>query len=610
MTGIKSGKQLRIIAGMLFKNWTSLLLFEIVYRSIGFTVVFPLARRLLGYLPALSGSSYLSQENLPSAFQNPLSFLLLALVAVLAGLYIYLEPAALILCCEAGYQGKPLSFKRLWTGGASGVLRLLRPSSLASLLLLPVLMLSFFSVTSVYLMNMRIPEFILDFIGESPTRRAVFLCVLLLIHLFLYYCFFGLPFLFLEGFSLRRSFQESRRLLKGRGLSPLASLLSHFAFFGAVCAFFTFLGTAALAALCRISYGPVFGRREFRLRLAFYYVSWSLIVNTFLSMLFCAVIVMLYHEYRNDARPAAQTGERKKRPYLRIAAGTAVLAFLLLFSETEIGAGALFQSAPPYETALIAHRAGAAAAPENTLSALSLAVSEGASMAEIDVQQLRDGTLVVLHDDSFRRTAGMDLKVWDADYETVKKLDAGSYFSDRFAGEPVPTLEQMLSYAKDRIFLMIELKSTGHERGLEKEVLRQIRECGMQKQCVIASMNLDILKRVKELEPDMPTVYISVFLISSRYDLKYLDAYSLETSSLSPGLVTESHLQGKKVYAWTANTGESVRKILRCQADGIITDNPGLALSFLEKPARFLLFDSLTELFFPDGETSLTSGPS
>ena len=128
----------------------------------------------------------------------------------------------------------------------------------------------------------------------------------------------------------------------------------------------------------------------------------------------------------------------------------------------------------------------------------------------IDVQQLGDGTLIVMHDTGFQRTAGVDLPVWDASYGDVERMDAGSSFADAFAGEPVPTLDRMLRAAKGRIRLMIELKSTGHETDLVEQTLDLIKRNGMERQCVVASMEMDLLERVKALDPEMETVYISI----------------------------------------------------------------------------------------------------
>ena len=72
---------------------------------------------------------------------------------------------------------------------------------------------------------------------------------------------------------------------------------------------------------------------------------------------------------------------------------------------------------------VVAHRAGAKVAPENTLAALEQAIRDGAPIAEIDVQQLSDGTLIVMHDSNFKRTAGEDVCVWDTEADVLSTLE-------------------------------------------------------------------------------------------------------------------------------------------------------------------------------------------
>ena len=118
---------------------------------------------------------------------------------------------------------------------------------------------------------------------------------------------------------------------------------------------------------------------------------------------------------------------------------------------------------------VVAHRAGAKVAPENTLAALEQAIRDGAPIAEIDVQQLSDGTLIVMHDSNFKRTAGEDVCVWDTEADVLSTLEVGSTFSAAYRGEQIPTLEEMLACAGDRITLMIELKYSGQEQELEDQ---------------------------------------------------------------------------------------------------------------------------------------------
>ena len=146
---------------------------------------------------------------------------------------------------------------------------------------------------------------------------------------------------------------------------------------------------------------------------------------------------------------------------------------------------------------------------------------------------------------------------------------------------------------------MIELKSTGHETDLVEQTLDLIKRNGMERQCVVASMEMDLLERVKALDPEMETVYISMLLLTDQYDLKDIDAYSVETGSLSVGMVYQAHFQGKKVYAWTANTESSIDSILYNDADGVVTDNVPLAWSRIQESGKNRPLDELTDFFFP-----------
>ena len=80
---------------------------------------------------------------------------------------------------------------------------------------------------------------------------------------------------------------------------------------------------------------------------------------------------------------------------------------------------------------ITAHRGGALRAPENTLSALSYTWECGADFAEIDVQETKDGQLILLHDESLKRITGLDKNVWEMTYEEIEDLDAGSSFGEK-----------------------------------------------------------------------------------------------------------------------------------------------------------------------------------
>lgn len=242
---------------------------------------------------------------------------------------------------------------------------------------------------------------------------------------------------------------------------------------------------------------------------------------------------------------------------------------------------------------VVAHRAGAKVAPENTVAALEQAVRDGAPIAEIDVQQLADGTLIVMHDSNFKRTAGADICVWDAEAEDLGSLEVGSGFSAAYRGEQIPTLEEMLACARGRITLMIELKYTGQEEMLEEGVLALLKKYDMVDECIIGSMNRGILQKMKELEPGIATVFIAHDLEQTDYDLDYADSYSIEGKNLTVAMVEAIHYRGKSVYGWTANSSGAMLKIVDCGADGVVTDDVRLLQTFLREQACRRAFASV-----------------
>ena len=270
---------------------------------------------------------------------------------------------------------------------------------------------------------------------------------------------------------------------------------------------------------------------------------------------------------------------------------------------------------------VVAHRAGAKVAPENTvaalehafchargvavhvalnttvygteLPALEQAIRDGAPIAEIDVQQLSDGTLIVMHDSNFKRTTGEDICVWDAEADALKTLEVGSGFSAAYRGEQIPTLEEMLACARGRITLMIELKYTGQENALEESVLTLLQDYDMVDECIIGSMNKGILQKMKELEPGISTVFIAHDLEEEDYELDYADSYSIEGRNLTVDMVDAIHYCGKSVYGWTANTSGAMLRIVNCGADGVITDDVRLLQTFLREQACRKAFASV-----------------
>ncbi len=141
----------------------------------------------------------------------------------------------------------------------------------------------------------------------------------------------------------------------------------------------------------------------------------------------------------------------------------------------------LFQPVrPPRPVQVVAHRGVTIAAPENTRPAFELAVEITAEWVEIDVRRTKDGHHVLMHDGKLNRTTDGKGEVRDHTLEQIRQLDAGSWYAPRFANQRVPTLLQVLEWAKGKINLYLDCKSIDPDK-LVKEIL----EAGMERQVVI-----------------------------------------------------------------------------------------------------------------------------
>ena len=133
----------------------------------------------------------------------------------------------------------------------------------------------------------------------------------------------------------------------------------------------------------------------------------------------------------------------------------------------------------------------------------------GANWIELDVQMTKDNQLIVIHDSSFKRTTGVDKNTWELTLEEVKELDAGSFKDKKFQGEKIPTLEEVIIFAKENnIKLNIELKPTGREENFEETVIDLINKYNFKNDCVITSQIYEVLEKVKKYDKTIETVYV------------------------------------------------------------------------------------------------------
>ncbi len=247
---------------------------------------------------------------------------------------------------------------------------------------------------------------------------------------------------------------------------------------------------------------------------------------------------------------------------------------------------------PQDRVQIMAHRGASDVAPENTLAAIQAAVAAGADWVEIDVQETRDGEVVVIHDSDLMKVARNPLKIWDASFGDLAGIDIGSWFDTRFADQRVLRLGELLAYCKGKIKVIIELKYYGHDFQLEQRVAEIVDDLAMAEEVMVMSLKTKAVKKMKKLRPNYRC---GVLLSVSVGDIQRIDAdfIAINGRFASAELVRRVHRAGKQVYVWTINTPATQSTMMNRGVDGLLTDRPALAKQVLRERATMSLTERL-----------------
>ena len=226
---------------------------------------------------------------------------------------------------------------------------------------------------------------------------------------------------------------------------------------------------------------------------------------------------------------------------------------------------------------VIAHRGASGHAPENTLAAFKRAIALGAAFIETDLQLSRDSRFVAIHDDTVNRTTNGQGKVHDLSLADLRRLDAGSWFGSEFAGERIPTLEEILEFSKKHdVVFYLELKPSGSWGG-EHALIGALRESGEIARTVVISFDAGILGALRRIEPTLMTGLLFDGQIDKPLERAVeIGARQLAVRSdlVTPALLTEARKKDLQVVCWTVNQPAHMRLLIEAGVDGIMSDYP------------------------------------
>lgn len=242
----------------------------------------------------------------------------------------------------------------------------------------------------------------------------------------------------------------------------------------------------------------------------------------------------------------------------------------------------------PRQVLVVGHRGAMGHCPENTMASFERAIELGADWIELDVHLTRDGQLAVIHDETLDRTTDGSGYVGQRSMAELKQLDAGSWHSPESAGQRIPTLDEVLTLARERgVMVDVEIKNAPiYYEGIERAVRDALERCGMTERAIVISFDHPVVKRLKDLEPRVATGVLYAGRPADSVGLARAanaDALLPHFAYVTPADVQEAHAHGIAVAPWVSSDPRVLSQLIAAGVDGIGTNHPDVLRRLLDQ---------------------------
>ncbi|WP_105617165.1 glycerophosphodiester phosphodiesterase [Vallitalea okinawensis] len=569
-------QEYRMLLKEFFIGLKPFLIYQLFTAALIYILILPSFQLLLTSVMKSSPYQVLTNGVITKYLLSPQGFLTILLAMVLSIIVLLIEIGGLIVISNQIYtRHAPPTFKSIMVYCLSNIKKLISIGGLFIILYFFVMM-PFINIAfrTSLVSNFSLPSFILDYVNQVPVLDLLLTFISIVLIFLSIHWIFALHITIIKDISARSAIRESYRLVKHHYfnffkyslgillvniivifISSIVSLLPIFLIEEWV-NLSTLSGTIIVSILMTI------------------YLLILFIISTFVFPINVHLITRLYYQLSGEPKHHLRLGSSQARWLTSMKKRTFNwLLFLTFFIATLITIVMVEDiKNTKYDVDITAHRGASVQAPENTLAALQSAIDQGADYAEIDVQLTKDGHAILLHDKKLSRTTGVDQKPSDLTLKEIKTLDAGSWFSSEYHGEPIPTLEEAILFSKDRLKLNIELKGGYNDEQLVNEVIRLIKEYHFNYQAVVTSLDYNLIEAIEDSAPYITTGYVMYMAFGDLSTLN-TDFYSMEASTITEQFVYNAHILGRDVHAWTVNDIDLVTELVDDGVDNIITDD-------------------------------------
>lgn len=573
----------------------ALLTFYLFFSGLALAVFTPTLTWALASLRPVTGEGAVSTGGIVEFLVSPGGILWVVVTLNLSALIFLLQQAGITLIAAAPNHHQYLTALNALWGVTRKFMSLLKISLFQVfthlLIALPFLALTGFAWT--WLINLYDP-YLLRL--EKPPELWLFLActafsslgIILCNGLLYFRWILAVPCLMLHNLSPTMALQESARLTRGHKGHASGLLLCGLA----ILLLLPVLVTFAFNQIATGIFAVLPAHKDILITVLLFFIAAYILIGiavTFLgSSVYGTFIVSLHHRASSVGSSkhltARQTAPEIALQTLPKNAGLKAWAAEFLVVILALGqAWFVINGLEQHEdVAITAHRGSAFKAPENTLEAIDQAIEDGADYIEIDVQLTKDDIPVLWHDADMNRIFGLKERVSEVSFQSIRNLDAGSWFDNNFSEERIATLAQALEVVDGRAKLFIELKPDRNTPHLTRTVVELLQRMGAVDGTIVAAADWIPLQEVKRIEPGLKTALIAQFVIGPQWEDNY-DILALRSNRVSPAAIARAHRAENELHVWTVNQPAAMSRFIDMGVDNIITDRPEVLADILQK---------------------------
>ena len=580
---------------LLKENIRSLIAFEFVFRLLTFLVIFPIMTWTQRLWLLGNKTRVIAWYNARDFLTNPITWIvLLFMILLLVGTAMF-EQFAIYDTLHASRFGMRRTTRQIVSAGFDMCVERIRPENwtfipYVLIILNSAALTDVSSVTSI----LRIPGFILEDFHKRPWEMVAFEVAAFIATILYLLWIFAIPIMMEEdGVKFPQACRKSAQMIKGGYFFKILAL----AVFWSVVGYAVYTVGSSLIVLSWYLLSLWVMPGETSDIITFYLLRYGptrMLCTIFFTWivvpLMAASVQSAYYARKKELeQPILDYTDPPhyfhRYPILKVLVA-AICIVSVFFSVPRRFAQIRWSMNTEYGFPMImAHRGFSEMAPENTIPAFQMCIDEDFSAAELDVQMLKDGTIIVMHDDNLKRTTGIDKNVWEVTYDEIKDLDNGSFFDERYEGTRIPTLDEVIKLAgsgKDKLYLNIEIKRNGHDDGIAEKVIQIIEDNNYMNNCDITSQDYSTLEEVRAINPYVLTAYTSVIGIGDIETLEAADIISIQETFATYENIERIHRAGKRVFVWTINELDTMEKLVNLNVDAILTNNPTLCKAVID----------------------------